>query len=213
MTNLLLAPLLAAALSTACSSSFTPTDVSSGASEDQCGALSSYVTRCPGNRSACTAANLAQCDGNIFIMPGKSPIRVLPSFASQTAGSALASCVAAAPCAPDPLDEDGVALCFIDKLEALTPTAAQQKVATDFCASCNEPGTMSCSASFFADIKVAGGFDVLTVSDEVAREIDATCFGAPAADAGSCQHAFSTCLSGVIVKHVAPPPPQCGAGG
>jgi hypothetical protein len=29
-------------------------------------------------------------------------------------------------------DEDGVARCFIDKLEALTPTAAQQKVASDF---------------------------------------------------------------------------------
>jgi hypothetical protein len=145
-------------------------------------------------------------------MPGNPPIRVLPSFASQTAGSALASCVAAAPCAPDPLDEDGVARCFIDKLEALTPTAAQQKVATDFCASCNEPGTISCSAGFFADIKVAGGFMVLTVSDDMAQEIDATCFGVGVSAAGgeTCQDAFGTCLRGVIRKHVAPPPPQCG---
>ena len=217
MTNLVLASLLAVALSTACSSSstsLTPTDAAGGASGEQCSTLPSYVTRCPGDRPACTAANLTQCDENVFIWPGKSPIRVPPAFASQTAGSAIASCVAAAPCVPDPLDDDSVASCFLDKVAAIAPTAAQQKVATDFCASCNEPGSTSCSATFFADIKDAQGFLLLTVSDEMAQEIDATCFGVVVSAAGgpTCRDAFSACLDGVIRKHLAPTPPECSNG-
>jgi hypothetical protein len=156
--------------------------------------MMSYAARCPATLSACTAAEIAQCDRWKNMTPATA--------------SAFAACVTDAPCVRNPLDDNGIGQCYFARVASVQPSGAQQKVATDFCASCGGPGASSCAASFFTDTTF-GGFLVLEYSDGIAVEIDTTCLATPTVDAGRCSEVFGDCLSRVLHGHEPTAPTVC----
>lgn len=107
--------------------------------------------------------------------------------------------------------------CF--KAHLASPTPAQEKVKTDFCAQCPD-GTSpsyptSCSEFFAVGVDDAGqsttvGNAVLAVSDALAATMDMQCTGAGAVDSGisDCASSFKNCV-GAIVHYDANLPAPC----
>jgi hypothetical protein len=91
-----------------------------------------------------------------------------------------------------------------------TPTAAQQKVKADFCASCPDgaaPSAPQACTNFFAlileaDGITAAGAAVLLVNDALAGTMDQQCTGVAAEDAGAqdCAQAFALCSVEVVLQ-------------
>ncbi len=195
--------LLSTLSAAACSSSGTTTTTTSPA--DYCSALSSYVSRC-NLTNACITATVGQCSS-------------LASVASSAALAANAECLNETPCgdAGQTLDLQG---CYQAKLAAPTPTAAQTKLAQDYCAVCAAPGqsAAACASSFYptdTDAGVAvggvpGAGTLLQYSDAVATNIDAQCVPADAGALGCL--GFGVCALKTLAAAAPPEPAACTGG-
>jgi hypothetical protein len=167
-----------------------------------CSQVSAYSARCP-DVSRCAQAQATYCT------------TWAPSFSAAFLAG-LEACIAP----PDCLDAGMLfptQACF--KAHLASPTPAQEKVKTDFCAQCPD-GTSSsypnaCSEFFAVGVDDAGnsttvGNAVLAVSDDLAATMDMQCTGAGAVDSGvsDCAVSFKNCV-GAIVHYDANLPAPC----
>ena len=165
----------------ACSSD----DAESTSSPDAtfCGALTESYDKCAG-ASACGDALRVDCTK-------------LASLLNPSVLTAATACIQATGCGKDPLT------CVGKSLTALTPSAAQTKLATDFCASCASVGGDTCEKAFFGSGKVPGlGFALLPFGDAPIAAIDEACTSSSLGKV-ACQAAFSSCVSANASKVLA----------
>jgi hypothetical protein len=179
-----------ASLVSACSGSTTGGSGGSGGATPTgfCADYQAYATKC-NVHDACTTGILANCT----------------SFASAFSSGYL---TAFSTCASETTCVDGggttAATCFASAEASLQPTAAQAKLATDYCASCAfaplTPAT--CAASFYStgDGGLGIGSALLDLNDTITASIDTKCAETIGADAGilSCTEGFYLCLAGQL---------------
>jgi hypothetical protein len=188
----------ASTLTAACTSS---SDNGSGAAaSDYCSLLASYVSKC-NVTDACTVATSQACTQEVTAY-------------STGYLDAVTSCAANFDCTDG--GSSTISTCINTKVEALTPTSTQQKLATDFCNQCASSLTetaSACATSFFAantsgtGTGAAGlGTEILEFNDTITSSIDSSCATATV-DAGvlGCVTAFEICASAVLVKAVTEP--------
>jgi hypothetical protein len=173
------------------------TDSSGGSSDTSafCSKLASVEAACP-PVSRCSAAEVQYC------------ATWAPSFSAGFEG-AVENCLPAA-CPGDGGGSGSMleSACLISYLS--TPTTAQKKVKSDFCATCPDgasPAVPDACTNFFAltaddagNIVAVGG-GVLEVSDTLAATMDAQCTGTAASDSGNpdCAESFALCAGEVIL--------------
>ena len=168
-------------------------------STDYCGALGAYMTRC-NVTDPCNQAILDEC----------------PSFEtaySQAYLQAAVSCSSTVACGDSGIPT--TTSCFQQTLAASPLTAADQKLAADFCASCSFPAGASasaCAADFYAsdDAGKAGlGAVARYYTDDIVDQIDRTCLPVPA-DAGAlCATTFEFCAFRIAAQHMPARPAAC----
>ena len=166
-----------------------------------CKALVAYCNRCNPQLGACDVANFSKCE------------QVAAEY-GKDGRTALVACVDKAACDKDA----GVDRCVRDKLLTATPTAAQTKLAQDFCAECaGDAGATSCATDFYvhADGGPGPGESLLEWNDVVINGIDTACIPQIKADAGGaangCGAKFSLCAVGVVAAAL--PKDACRDGG
>ena len=139
-----------------------------------CTALTGAYGRCAG-ASSCADSLGADCT--------KLAALLNPSVLTEAT-----SCIQASTCGSDPL------ACVGKSLTALTPSAAQTKLATDFCESCASVGGDACQTAFFGSGKVPGlGVALLPFGDSPVAAIGEACTS-NALGKVACQAAFSSCV-------------------
>jgi len=158
-----------------------------------CSAQADFQTRCSAT-TACDRSRLAACSQASAAL-------------SDAARAAVAECGVQADCTKSFFTIAGNA-CTVGKLQNATPTAAQAKVATDYCAAC-DPTNSGCAAAFFAGSAAPGGA-VLLASDDVASQIDSRCIVAGSdAGAAACKSDFVDCAGREFLA-ATPSPADCG---
>jgi hypothetical protein len=170
----------------ACTSSGSSTGTSTS---DYCSQASDYVSRCH-ITNACTLAQLQDCG-------------TIASNYSAATLAAEAACFSAATCG----DAGTTPLASCPQPAPGAPTAAQTKLAEDYCAVC--PGlnqtTADCVAGFYGSggANEAGiptlpgpGNSAIRLSDSFATNVDSQCIPklAPEAGAIACTLTFDQCL-------------------
>jgi hypothetical protein len=186
-----------ASLVSACSGSTTGGSGGSGGATPAgfCADYQAYATKC-NVHDACTTAILADCT----------------SFASVFSSgylSAFSTCASEETC----VDGGGTtaSTCFASAQAALQPTAAQAKLATDYCASCAPaPQTPAqCAASFYStgDGGLGIGSTLLDLNDTLTASIDTKCAETIGTDAGllGCSEGFYLCLASQLTSVVTLP--------
>ena len=165
-------------------------DVEEGAPSAQagfCDALASSYSKCTGSSgpsASCAASLGADC-------------AKLSGILSASVLNSATSCVQATACGSDPLGCLGKALA---KGEA---TAAQTKLATDYCESCSVAGGEACKTAFFGTASVPGlAFALLPFGDAPLEAIDEACTKSSLGKT-ACQAGFSTCLTATLTKFLA----------
>jgi hypothetical protein len=167
-----------------------------GGSSAYCSALQGYASKC-NITDPCTTASLQNCAAASAVL-------------SSAYLSTITSCVSEATC----VDGGGATAtaCFTSGVASLMPTAAQQKLAADYCAACAASQfqtTTQCQANFYkaADGGIAGvGSFFLEYSDTIVTAIDTQCTPA-LADAGllGCGFTLIECAEAQITKTYTPP--------
>jgi hypothetical protein len=182
-------------LSAACSSSN-----GSGSSEtpaDFCSQLQGYVTKC-NVTDPCTVQTSSNCT------------QLASALSSQTL-AAYAQCYTDSSCG-----DAGAALaasCFATATKNLTPSAAQEKLATDYCAVCTvAPETAAeCAAGFYSTGGDGGtpgvGSSILDLSDSLATQLDTQCVAKIAAGSSAlvCLSSLGICAEPIIAAAVTLP--------
>lgn len=164
---------------------------STGATEETtapsyCRDEEAFATRCI-SKQECRTDLKAQCDTRA-------------RFYSEGYKAAFSTCQSSSPC-----DKAGLGSpCVDDALKKRAPTAAQQKLADDFCAACasgaaavREEG-IACAGRVIRGSGPTLGPHILAVDDASAPAVGATCIG-PAKqqfpnDYDNCENAFLNCL-------------------
>ena len=173
---------------------------------DYCATLSNYVTKCH-ITDPCITASVQQCS-------------TAASAYSPAALTAVISCVGDAACGDAGLGS--LPACIQQKQAAATPSAAQSKLAQDYCAICPRPNQTAtdCVARFYtgavaneAGTTVGPGNGLFNLNDSVTGSIDSQCIPKIAADAGffGCAFTFETCSLGVVLAAVGTAPAACGS--
>jgi hypothetical protein len=184
------------ALASGCTSSSGGGVGSGGGTSQYCSALSSYATKC-NITDPCTQASIQNCE----------------SYAGTYSSAWLAavtSCAAETTC----VDGGGAAAtsCVRGLQASLTPTAAQEKLAQDYCALCATTAKQTaaqCTQGFYQQPGDGGlggpGAFYLDYSDTVATSIDTQCVP-PLADAGllGCDFPLIFCADGIVSKSYPP---------
>jgi hypothetical protein len=173
---------------------------SGAAARPFCDALSAYYAHCQFN-SPCDRKNLDNCGAFSYAL-------------SDVARSAFISCEQSMSiqCA-----RGGTAWvresCVSAKLAAGTPTAAQSKLASDYCNACPQTAAgMACTPrTFFQQNPLTAaadgpGFNSLLYNDPLVQSVDQMC-----ANSRSCDLAFRICEGVYIASQV--PADACGDGG
>ena len=188
----------------ACSNSSSPTG--GGTSSDYCSAISSYATRC-NVTNACLTATENDCS----------------ALASAYSGATLATvsaCLNAIPCGD--AGANAAAACFQIATSKGAPTAAQTKLAQDYCAVCaGSQTTAECASTFFTTTAGDSGVTVATgpgngllgFSDTVATTVDTKCVPA-LGDGGllACAATFRICEAQVSLAALPTAPAACTGG-
>lgn len=139
---------------------------------------------------ACQVALAADCD----------------SYASQLSAQwieAYNSCADVNSCDYGTVTNTAFQSCLSNAVQTMTPTAAQQKVAVDFCATCAE-SLKTTSAQCVADFFVGGeypaglGTTLFPYDDAVAQSVDSSCVSASGCDN------FGTCAPRVAIAATEP---------
>jgi hypothetical protein len=170
----------------ACSSS-EGEDAAPSAEAGFCDALASAYSKCSGSTgpSASCAASL-----------GADCVK-LSSILSASVLDSAKSCVEQTACGSDPL------ACLGKALGKGEVTAAQTKLATDYCDSCSVAGGEACKTAFFGTASVPGlAFALLPFGDAPLEAVDEACTKNRLGKA-ACQAGFSTCLSATTTKFLA----------
>jgi len=148
-----------------------------------CDALTSAYARCAGAGS-CGTSMSADCTK-------------LASVLSPSVLDGAKGCVQSMTCGSDPLS------CLGKALGSATPSAAQTKLATDYCESCSLVGGDACKTAFFGTEQVPGlGFALLPFGDAPLAEIDSACTTSSLGKT-ACQAGFTACLSATTTKFLA----------
>jgi hypothetical protein len=194
--------LLGTASVPACSSSGS-SGTTNPPSSDFCSQASDYVTRCHVT-DACTLAFVQECS----TIAGNDSAATL---------AAQADCIHAATCSDAGAAGSGLAGCLLQKpASPPAPTAAQTKLAQDYCAVCPRAGQTAaeCVAGFYGNVNDAGatgvggpGNAIFGLSDSVASSVDTQCIPKLGGDAGTfgCALTFDACLFPIVVAAVKPP--------
>jgi hypothetical protein len=194
----------------ACSSSSSGSPGSGGSSggtspTDYCSAISAYVSKC-NLTDACDVAEEKECSS------------IAAAFSAQEL-SAEISCASVGTCGD--AGDSAISDCVNAKQASFTPTAAQTKIAADFCAQCAEAFSdtpAQCQTAFFAGTGTTSGTGftagefgslILDLSDAVTTSIDTTCTPSLSADAGqACVESFATCAA-TQLNTLVPTPAAC----
>ncbi len=197
-------PLVAFALfaGAACTSSSTGNTSSANGAGSFCSALSSYATRCQ-LTSACDQVTVSTCPA-------------LATTFSNAYLDAVTECLPSVLCGD--AGESSANACFNTSLGSAAPTAADQKLAEDYCAACasilGEPSCVTefTSASLDAAAGVAAqvGTSVVIFSDALLEKVDTSCI-AGLADGGGlpgCTEIFQECAFN-IQEAAEPATPAC----
>jgi hypothetical protein len=159
-----------------------------GAATAFCQSLSAYYARCQ-LTADCYRTNLMNCGAESYAL-------------SDVARRAFLDCQSSVPCTQgsDAIRQS----CFSAALATATPTAAQFKLASDYCAACATSGTTCNTATFFKEgITTAGdgpGFLALLYNDTIATSIDRQCFSTGVV---GCDASFRICEAYVVQAQVA----------
>lgn len=167
--------------------SATPDDPVCGAyagSDPYCAAAYGKCRECASSMKACDVANLATC--------GKTSAAY-----SDAARTAAALCMA--PGCPMTGDE----ACLRARLATAPRTAAQQKLVTTFCASCDlGAGAAACASRFFFRTPDGGtspglgpGARVMMVNDSLVGKIESSCIAQLAGAGDACENLFFYCAN------------------
>jgi hypothetical protein len=93
--------------------------------------------------------------------------------------------------------------CLGKALGKATPSAAQTKLATDYCESCSVAGGEACKTAFFGTPSVPGlAIALLPFGDAIVEAVDTSCTKNVLGKA-ACQAAFTTCLGAQTTKLLA----------
>ena len=184
--KLLCAAALVVGTVVACSSSGGE-DAAPSAQAGFCDALASSYSKCTGSggpSASCGASLGADC-------------AKLASILSAPVLDGAKSCVEQTACGSDPL------ACLGKALGDAEATAAQTKLATDYCDSCSVAGGEACKTAFFGTASVPGlAFALLPFGDAPLLAIDSACTE-NALGKTACQAAFTTCLTATTTKFLA----------
>jgi hypothetical protein len=163
-----------------------------------CNTLSSYAQRC-GISDPCTNATIQNCEA-------------IASNLSQGYISAVESCAQNLACGD--AGAPSVQECLTSSELATGPTAAQTKLANDYCASCVPAAKeSSCVQGFYAQTGEGGlggpGAQLLIYGDTLITSIDTQC-GPGFLDAGilGCEGPFFFCADDIVLKAY-PTPNAC----
>lgn len=152
-----------------------------------CDSLASAYSKCSGSAgpsAACAASLGADC-------------AKLSGILSASVLDSAKSCIDQAACGSDPL------ACLGKALGSGEATAAQTKLATDYCDSCSVAGGEACKTAFFGTAGVPGlAFALLPFGDAPLAAIDEECTTSSLGKT-ACQSAFTTCLSATMTKFLA----------
>jgi hypothetical protein len=152
-----------------------------------CDALASSYSKCTGSAgpsASCAASLGADC-------------AKLAGILSAPVLTGATSCVEQTACGSDPLG------CLGKALGGAEATAAQTKLATDYCESCSVAGGEACKTAFFGTASVPGlAFALLPFGDAPLEAIDEACTKSSLGKT-ACQAGFSTCLTATITKFLA----------
>jgi hypothetical protein len=152
-----------------------------------CDALAASYSKCTGSSgpsASCAASLGADC-------------AKLAGILNAAVLDGATTCVQQNACGSDPLGCLGKAL---GKAEV---TAAQTKLATDYCESCSVAGGEACKTAFFGAASVPGlAFALLPFGDAPLEAIDSACTS-NALGKTACQAAFSSCLTATTTKFLA----------
>jgi hypothetical protein len=206
------AALLLGAFSIPACSNSSGTTTTGGSSADLCSALSGYVTRC-NVTDACQLAESKDC---------------ATAASSYSAGTlaATSACINAIPCGDAGSSPN---TCFqtvvSNGTSPVTPTAAQAKLAQDYCATCaasNGGQTVAdCVATFYTTtigdsgvaVGAGPGSGLQTLNDSVATSVDTKCVPA-LGDGGivACAATFRVCEGETYLAALPAPPAACSGG-
>ena len=121
----------------------------------------------------------------------------LASLLSPSLLDGATTCVKSTACGADPL------ACLGKALGSAKPSAAQTKLATDYCESCSAVGGDACKTAFFGTADVPGlGFLLLPFGDAPLDAVDSACTKSSLGKT-ACQAAFTACLSATTTKFLA----------
>jgi hypothetical protein len=167
----------------ACSSSETAPATTPTPEAGFCDSLASAYTKC-GGAGSCGASMSADCTK-------------LASLLSPSVLDGAKGCVESTACGGDPL------ACLGKALGDAKPSAAQTKLATNYCESCSVIGGDACTTAFFGTAQIPGlGFALLPFGDAPLAEIDSECTKSVLGKA-ACQAAFTTCLTATTTNYLA----------
>ncbi|HSO40844.1 MAG TPA: C2 domain-containing protein [Labilithrix sp.] len=148
-----------------------------------CDTLANAYAKC-GGATSCSTSLGADCTK-------------LASLLSPSVLDGAKSCVEQTACGGDPL------ACLGKALGNAKPSAAQTKLATDYCASCSVVGGDACTTAFFGTASVPGlAFALLPFGDAPLDAVDSACTKS-ALGKTACQAAFTTCLGATTTKFLA----------
>jgi hypothetical protein len=171
-----LAILGALSVPVACSSSSTG-DSKSGAPADFCSVANDALTRCGTSTCSSFAADCSK----------------LSALLNPTLLDAAASCIKASDCSGG-----GPLSCLGSTLGDVKPSAAQEKLGQDYCASCSVVGGDTCTSAFANTL----GKIALPFGDAPVSAVDDSCTK-NALGKTACQAAFSTCVQTELTKSLA----------
>ena len=181
--KLFLAAALVVGTVVACSSSGGGDGSAPSSEAGFCDTLASAYAKCGGGTS-CSASLGADCTK-------------LASLLSPSVLDGAKSCVEQTACGSDPL------ACLGKALGNAKPSAAQTKLATDYCASCSVVSGDACTTAFFGTASVPGlAFVLLPFGDGPLEAVDSSCTKS-ALGKTACQAAFTTCLGATTTKFLA----------
>ncbi len=211
LTSLLASTALAAcaasvSLSTACGGNESSTSAPNSAA-DYCSALSNYVSTCK-ITDACSVASAQTCT------------QYVSAFSPAALGT-FTSCTSSLACGD--AGTQSASLCIAAGEASITPSAAQQTLAKNYCAACAsafQQTAADCAETFYAQLTTANtneaglstssadiGSAFLDLNDTLITSVDTSCVGGVGADAGTlgCTVSFELCAGALIQKAVKTP--------
>jgi hypothetical protein len=199
-------PLFGAAVALACGGTTAGDGSGGGTTQAQnafCNLIESYENQCGGAATACAQAIVSQCG------------RLTAQYSDAYLNAAVA-CQNQLTCT-DGGTSDALSNCLKQQAASAPRSAAQSKLAADYCASCSQGAPQATCESTFYTGNSAGTLAIV-YSDAIINQIDGQCAGAAlGADAGPLSgcNGFLFCVATTAIEQTYAPPeclPDAGSG-